>query len=121
MMTASPRTNPRPPMKKLLLVSAVLASLAVSARAADAAATWSDLCAKCHGEDGKGDTKMGHKLSIKDFTDASVQAGFTDEDGFKAIKDGVTDKNGKSRMKPIEGLTDGEIKAMVNYVRGLKK
>ena len=42
--------------------------------AADAKSNWDDNCAKCHGADGKGDTKMGHKLDIKDFTDAKVQA-----------------------------------------------
>jgi len=108
-------------MKRLVLASAMLVSLAVGARATDASALWGDQCAKCHGEDGKGDTKMGHKLNIKDFTDAAVQAGFTDEDGFKAIKEGVADKNGKMRMKPIEGLTDEDMKALVKYVRTFKK
>jgi mono/diheme cytochrome c family protein len=108
-------------MNKILLGSAIAFFLTLAAHAADAPAIWGDQCAKCHGDDGKGDTKMGHKLSIKDLTDAAVQAAFTDDEGFKAIKDGITDKNGKSRMKPIEGLSDDEMKAMVKYVRGLKK
>lgn len=102
-----------------LLAGFVFAGLG---RAADAATNWSDKCAKCHGADGKGDTKMGRKLSIPDLSDAKVQAGFTDGDAVKAIKDGVKDKtSGKVSMKPIEGLTDDECKALATYVRTLKK
>lgn len=108
-------------MKRALLFLASLASLSVAAYAFDASATWADQCAKCHGKDGTGDTKMGKKLSIKDYTDAKVQAGFTDEDACKAIKEGTKDKSGKVRMKAIEGLADDDIKAMVKYIRGLKK
>jgi cytochrome c553 len=89
--------------------------------AADAASTWSDRCAKCHGPDGKGDTKMGKKLSIADLTDPAVQAKFTDEDAVKAMKEGIKDKSGKTTMKPIEGLSDEDAKALVPFVRGLKK
>lgn len=88
--------------------------------AADAKSNWEDNCAKCHGAEGKGDTKMGKKLDIRDFTDAKVQAQFTDDDAFKAIKEGLKDSGGKTRMKAIEGLSDDEIKALVQYVRGLK-
>ena len=57
-------------MKKLIICSvALLIAGAVSVRAADAKENWEKNCAKCHGPDGKGDTKMGKKLEIKDFTD----------------------------------------------------
>jgi mono/diheme cytochrome c family protein len=36
------------------------------------------------------------------------------------VKDGLKDPAGKTRMKAIEGLSDDEIKALVQYVRGLK-
>ena len=98
-----------------------LASAALSAYGADAAANWENQCAKCHGADGKGDTKMGKKLSIADLTDAKVQAKFTDADAIKAVKEGVKDKDGKLSMKPIEGLTDDEIKALVPVVRAFAK
>ena len=78
-------------------------------------------CAKCHGDTGKGDTKMGRKLSIADLTDAAVQGKFTDEDALKAMKDGVKDKDGKVAMKPIENVTEADMKALVGYVRKLKK
>jgi len=102
-----------------LLVLA-LATTAVSLHGADAAASWKQSCAKCHGPDGKGDTKMGHKLGILDLSDPKVQAKFTDDDVFKAVKLGRTDANGKVTMKAIEGLSDADIKALVPFVRALK-
>jgi len=97
------------------------ATASLSTYAAAPTANWSDKCAKCHGEDGKGDTKMGHKLSISDFTDPAFQAKFTDAEAFKAIKSGLFDSKGKTIMKAAEGLSDDEITALVAHVRSLKK
>lgn len=109
-------------MKKILLLTVMITSTALlSASAGDASATFEKTCAKCHGKDGKGETKMGAKLGIKDMTDAKVQAAFTDEEAFKALKEGLKDKDGKLLMKPAEGVNDDEIKALVSYVRTLKK
>ncbi|HVZ63351.1 MAG TPA: cytochrome c [Lacunisphaera sp.] len=109
-------------MKNKLLLTALLSlGAATVSFAADAQANWDEHCAKCHGADGKGDTKMGKKLSIKDFTDAAVQAAFSDDEAVKAMKQGIADKSGKQRMKPIEGLTDDEMKALVPLVRSFKK
>ena len=98
-----------------------LAGAALAAYAADASANWTEHCAKCHGADGKGQTKMGKKLGLRDLTDAAVQAKFTDADALKAMKEGVKDKDGKVTMKPIEGLGEAEMKALVTHVRALKK
>ena len=99
---------------------AACAAMLVSASAADVKENWDTKCKGCHGPDGKGDTKMGKKLEIKDFTDAKVQASFKDEDMLKAIKEGVKDGD-KTRMKAVEGLSDDEMKALVAYVRAFKK
>lgn len=108
-------------MKNRILIAVVaLLGTAVSLTAADAAANWDQHCAKCHGADGKGQTKMGKKLKIRDYTDAAVQATFTDAEIVTALKDGVKDANGKLQMKPIEGVSDEEIQAIVKYVRALK-
>jgi cytochrome c551/c552 len=93
----------------------------VSATAEDAKTLYDKGCAKCHGEDGKGQTKMGQKAGAKDYTDAKVQAALTDEAAFKAIKEGFKDKDGKVIMKPTEGLTDEDIKGVVKYLRSFKK
>ena len=109
-------------MKKLVLVTLALTSAAVlSASAADAKANYEKACVKCHGADGKGQTKMGQKLGIKDMTDAKAQDGFKDEEAFKAIKEGLKDKEGKTQMKAAEGLSDDDIKALVKHVRCFKK
>lgn len=103
------------------LLTLILASAACSLHGADASANWKEHCAKCHGDDGKGDTKMGKKLSIADLTDAKVQAKFTDDQAFKAMKSGLTDSKGKVTMKAIEGVADDDMKALVAHVRSLKK
>ena len=109
-------------MKKLIVLSiAAIALTAFAASAADAKDAWKGKCAKCHGEDGKGQTKMGQKLGVKDYTDAKVQADLKDDAAFKAIKEGVKDKEDKVVMKPAEDLSDAEIKALVAYVRAFKK
>ena len=106
--------------KYLLLTAIALTSTLISASAADVKENWEKICAKCHGPDGKVDTKMGKKLDIKDLTDAKLQASLKDEDMTKAIKEGVKDGE-KTKMKAAEGLSDDEIKALVAYVRTLKK
>ena len=104
----------------MILMAAVLSAAAVTASAADVKENWDKACAKCHGADGKGDTKMGKKVEVKDFTDAKQQASMKDEEMFKAIKEGVKDGD-KTRMKAAEGLSDDEMKALVVYVRAFKK
>jgi len=108
-------------MKKIMMLAAVFGfAAAISASAADAKENWDSLCAKCHGADGKGQTKMGQKLGVKDFTDAKVQADLKDDAATKALKEGMKDADGKTLMKPFDTLTDDEVKALVAYVRGLK-
>jgi len=93
----------------------------LSTKGAEAKENWDTLCAKCHGAEGKGDTKMGAKLGCKDLTDAKVQADIKDDAATKAIKEGLKSADDKTLMKPFESLSDDEIKALVAYVRGLKK
>jgi len=111
--------------KTLIKILAVALMFAAApgwkAAAADGKELWDKNCAKCHGADGQGQTKMGQKLGIKDLSDAKVQEGISDDAAFKAIKEGIKDKEGKTRMKPAEGLSDDEIKALVAHVRTLKK
>ncbi len=93
----------------------------LSTKGAEAKENWDNLCAKCHGAEGKGDTKMGQKLGAKDFTDAKVQADLKDEAATKAIKEGLKSADDKTLMKPFDTLSADEVKALVAYVRGLKK
>jgi mono/diheme cytochrome c family protein len=107
--------------KTLIFTMSILIAASVSARAADAKTNWANNCAQCHGASGKGDTKMGKMLNAMDLTDPKKQASFTDAKATTAIKEGVK-QNGKTTMKAFGGkLTDDEIKALVAYVRTLKK
>jgi cytochrome c553 len=89
--------------------------------AADVKANWDKHCAKCHGPDGKGQTKMGRQAGAKDYTDPKVQAEIKEENGIKAIKEGLK-LNGKEVMKPnADKLSDDEVKALMAYVRAFAK
>jgi cytochrome c553 len=107
--------------KTILLLFIFTAAGLISVSAADVKENWEKVCGKCHGPDGKGDTKMGQKLGIKDLTDAKLQADLKDEQAFKSIKDGIKDDEGKIKMKPAENMSDDAITALVQYVRNLKK
>ncbi len=105
---------------KHIFAGALIAAGAAIALAAPAAENWENHCAKCHGADGKGQTKAGKKLNVKDYTDAKVQADMKDEDMIKATADGVFEK-GKERMKAYKDeLSAAEIKELVAYIRKFK-
>jgi len=109
-------------MKTISVLTITLLVVApFSLRAADAKTNWANNCAQCHGASGKGDTKMGKMLSAMDLTDPKKQSSFTDAQATTAIRDGIK-QNGKTTMKAFGGkLSDAEIKALVAYVRSLKK
>jgi len=104
----------------MLTSVALLLGGAISLRAADAKVTYEKDCAKCHGKDGTGKTKMGEKLGVKDYTDAKVQDAIKDEDMIKVIKEGKKDGD-TTKMKAFSDLSDDEVKALVAYIRGFKK
>ena len=107
-------------MKTLLTVGIIMAFAGVSA-AADVKENWEKHCQKCHGADGKGQTKMGRQSGAKDYTDPKVQAELKDENAIKAIKEGMVEK-GKKKMDAYgEKLSDDEIKALVAHIRAFKK
>ena len=109
-------------MKKIIAITmGMLVAGVVSLQAADAKENWDKHCAKCHGTDGAGKTKMGEKLKVKDYTDAKVQAEMKDAEMTKATKEGVKDGD-STKMKAFgDVLSDDEIKALTAYIRTLKK
>ncbi len=99
-----------------LIISVIIGTVFVSSGAAfgaDAGALWAQNCASCHGKDGSGNTTMGKKLGLKDYT---KEQGFSDAEAANVIK------NGKGKMKGYKDkLSDVDVKALVTYVRSLKK
>ncbi len=105
---------------KIALSTIVLSFATGVALAAPAAENWDNLCASCHGSDGKAQTKTGKKLKLRDYTDAKVQAELKDEEMAKAITDGVK-IDGKEKMKAFkEEISADEIKDLVAHVRKFK-
>ena len=96
--------------------SVILAMMLASSGAAfgaDAGTLWAQNCASCHGKDGSGNTAMGKKLGVKDYTKSQS---FSDAEAANVIK------NGKGKMKGYKAkLSDSDVKALVAYVRSLKK
>jgi cytochrome c553 len=110
-------------MRTLIKVSALAVVLVggMSVMAADAKASWDKECAKCHGADGKGQTKMGRQSGAKDYTDPKVQAEMDDAKAVTRIKDGLKE-NGKEKMKPYaDKFSEDEMKALVAHMRSFKK
>ena len=105
---------------KHIILGAPLAIAAILV-AAPVAENWENHCTKCHGADGKGQTKAGRKLNVRDYTDPKVQAEMKDEEMIKATADGILDKAGKEKMKAYKDeLSEAEIKELVAYIRKFK-
>lgn len=87
-------------MKRFLTITAMLA-LGTGMMMAQDGATLFKKCAMCHGANGEG--KMGPKIAGTDPTDVLMNGG----------------KKGPHAAK-FAGLTDDQIKAVAEYVKGLK-
>ena len=101
-------------MKAIIsVIASIVCASSGAAFGADAGTLWAQNCASCHGKDGSGNTAMGKKLGVKDY---SKDQGFSDAEATNVIK------NGKGKMKAYKSkLSDADVKALVGYVRSLKK
>jgi cytochrome c553 len=101
------------------------ALISTSARAAEvdlkaAASNFSDSCADCHGESGKGDGKKSAELKTKpaDYTDCSKMSKLTDDYLFGVIKGGGKSVGKSKDMADFgKAFDDDEIRGLVAYVR----
>jgi cbb3-type cytochrome c oxidase subunit III len=103
---------------KILGVGSFLLIFGLALQAGPAPDAGGDLfkqkCAMCHGGDGKGYSA----LKTPDFTDPKVQASLTDKQLTDTIKNG---KPGTSMPPFKDSLSDDQIKALISYIRSLKK
>ena len=99
-------------------VLTVLVCMTASPSRADQASTeqlYKSKCAMCHGGDGKGQTPVGQKVGVHDFSSAEVR------------KESAADlaqiiQKGKNKMPAYEGkLKPEEIKDLAGYVREFGK
>lgn len=106
---------------RILLTTAAFLAAGALGHAATATENWENHCTKCHGADGKGQTKIGKKLNLKDYTSEKFQAQFTDDQLLKAIADGVV-VDGKEKMKGYKDqLSQQDMTELVGYIRKFKK
>ena len=84
--------------------------------------TYKELCAKCHGAQGKGDGREAATLATKpkDLTDCERMKKFPDSELFKAIKEGGRAVGLSDDMPSYaDALEDDEIQDLVEFVRSL--
>jgi cytochrome c5 len=104
-------------MKSLaLFVIATALMLAANSFGADGKAIYDANCVKCHDYDGKGHTKMGKRLEIRDFSKPDTWNTFDDDDAFSAVKNGIK-RDGEQVMG--YKLPDDQIKASIDYMKTL--
>jgi mono/diheme cytochrome c family protein len=97
-------------------IFALLAIALAAPALADGREIFMQKCSGCHGEGGKGDTKLGAKLKIPDLSSAKFQKRHTDAQIKGTIVDGVPD----TKMKAFkEKLSESEIDEVVKFVRTL--
>jgi mono/diheme cytochrome c family protein len=105
---------------KIRCIALLTFLLGTTAGADSAEEIWKDKgkCRECHGDDGRGHTKVGKKEKIPDLTSQKWQSKHSDAQ----IKDTITNgSEDNPKMKPFKDkLTPEEIDSMVKFVRGLK-
>ena len=83
--------------------------------AQDVAGLYKGKCSACHGADGKGDTAMGKKMSLRDLASPDVQK-MSDDELTAVIADG------KDKMPSYKkSLKPEQIKDLVGFIRSLAK
>ena len=82
----------------------------------DPAVIYAQMCARCHGADGRGDPQIKQQLPVRDFSDPAFQARATNDDIARVIM------TGKGQMPSFGGLlSQPKIQSLSGYVRRLGK
>ena len=116
-------------MKKgsvLCCLAAVLAFFTAGVHAeGDGAGNYKKLCARCHGDAGRGDgpaAKLLKNQKMGDLSDKAAMSKLSDQDLHKVISEGGA-AVGKSKVMPAhkDKLNESEMKAVVEYVKSFQK
>lgn len=107
----------------LVMAGSGLASNAWAESAPSAAEElWTKHCVLCHGPQGKGDTKTGEMLGIKDLTDKDYVSSRTDEQLLNSILNGVKNEQGMFTMLPFGAvLKEDQVRVLIEHVRTLSQ
>jgi mono/diheme cytochrome c family protein len=106
------------------LAVACAVAFTASGAFAQAADLYKKECAKCHGDAGAGDGAQGQKLKDKPNDWTKGGGGLKDLDDAKiadSIKRGGKAIGKSAGMPAYPKLSDDEVKALVTYVKSLKK
>jgi mono/diheme cytochrome c family protein len=76
-------------------------------------------CSKCHGEDGKGQTKMGKKVGVPDMTSADWQKSITDDQIKEIVLKGREKTDKKKKHKALKDAKPEQADALVAFIRSL--
>ena len=80
----------------------------------DPAALYVQMCARCHGADGRGDPELKKTMPVRDFADPAFQARASTEEISRSIM------AGKNQMPAFGGLLSApKIQSLSGYVRRL--
>lgn len=114
------KSSLKPCLAVATLATLLAASSAFAASAASAAENFDNSCAKCHGTDGKAQSKMGKKLKVRDMTTEEYKKELDDAKALTVLKEGIK-RDGKEVKKSFAAdFTDEELKALIAHVRTLK-
>ncbi len=93
----------------IVTVAAVVAASAPAAAQEDGKALFEKNCQKCHGPDGKADTKAGKKMKVPVWDDSKLEHAHV-------IENVRTNKKHKTVSKKV---SDAELEAIATYVATL--
>jgi mono/diheme cytochrome c family protein len=107
----------------VIVAAAIVFGVVILANAQDdsTAHEYTIYCARCHGDDGRGDGVYARKLHAhpRDFTNCAVMAPIPDATIVKAIEQGGEAVGLSNEMPSWQGaLDDDEIAALAKYIRG---
>lgn len=107
-------------MKRVAIITIALFAISLPLIAAeDGAVLFKTKCGACHGKSGAADTPIAKAKNIKDLGCADIQKA-TDAELIDMIANGGPNKV-KGHDFKAKGLTDEQVKALVVFIRTLKK